>query len=46
MNGVGTVLLESVWLEEWKSGKMEKWENKKHFIFSHICLVGSGKVEK
>ena len=41
----------SVWLEGWKSGRiknggrMEKWEDRKDFIFSHFCLVGSGKVE-
>ena len=29
----------------WKSGRMEKWEDKKDFIFSPICLVESGKVE-
>ena len=25
---------------------MEKWEDKKDFIFSPICLVVSGKVER
>ena len=24
---------------------MKKWEDKKYFIFSHFCLVESGKVE-
>ena len=44
--------LGSVQLEEyWKSGRienskrMEKWEDRKDFIFSPICLVESGKVE-
>ena len=37
--------LGSVWLKEWKSGRiendgrMEKWENIKDFNFSHFCLV-------
>ena len=37
--------------EYWKSGiienskRMEKWEDRKDFIFSPICLVESGKVE-
>ena len=26
--------------------RMEKWEDRKDFIFSHSCLVGSGKVER
>ena len=25
-------------------GRMEKWEDKKYFIFPHLCLVG--KVEE
>ena len=30
---------------EWKiSGRMEKWEDRKDFVFSHVCLVG--EVEK
>ena len=30
---------------EWKiSGRMEKWENKKYLVFSHVRLVG--RVEK
>ena len=43
--------LGSIWLDGWKSGRIEncgmmkKWENRKYFIFSHFCLVGSGKVE-
>ena len=42
--------LGSIWLEGWKSrriengGRMEKWKDKKYFIFSP-CLVGSGKVK-
>ena len=42
----------SVWLEEWKSGKIkngerkEKWENRKDFNFPSFCLVGSEKVER
>ena len=44
--------LGSVWLEGWTSGRiencerMEKLEDRKDFIFSPLCLVGSGKVEK
>ena len=40
-----------VWLEEWKSGRiengemMEKQEDRKNFNFSHFCLVDSEKVE-
>ena len=26
-------------------GRMEKWEGRKYFNLSHICLVGSGKME-
>ena len=39
-------------MEEWKNGRienggrMEKWKDRKDFIFSHSCLVGSGKVER
>ena len=39
-----------VWLEKWKSGRiengewMEKWEDQKDFNFHYLCLVG--KVEK
>ena len=30
---------------EWKiSGRMEKWEDRKDFVFFHVCLVG--EVEK
>ena len=42
----------SVWLKEWKSkmiengGRIEKWNDRKDFIFSPICLVNSGKVEE
>ena len=45
------ILLRSTWLEGWKSwriengGRMEKREVGKDFIFSHSCLVVSGKVE-
>ena len=41
----------SVWLKEWKSkriengGRIEKWNDRKDFIFSPICLVNSEKVE-
>ena len=44
--------LKSVWFEGWKNGRIEncgmieKWENRKDFIFSHFCLVESGKVEE
>ena len=38
------LLLGSVWLEEWKSGRMEKWEDRKDVVFPHVCLVGG--VEK
>ena len=42
----------SVWLERSKSkmiendGRIEKWENKKYFNFSHFCLVESGNVDR
>ena len=35
-----------VWLEEWKSGRMEncgrmeKWEDGKYLVFPLVCLVG------
>ena len=35
--------LGSVWLEEWKSGRMEKWENRKDLVFPHVCFVGGVK---
>ena len=31
-------------MEEWKNGRMEKWEDRKDLIFLHLCLVG--RVEK
>ena len=32
-------------VEGWKiSGRMEKWEDRKDLVFSHVCLVGG--VEK
>ena len=40
----------SVWMEEWKSGRMEncermeKWEDEKYLVFPFVCLVGG--VEK
>ena len=43
--------LQCVWLEEWKSGRIEndrrieKWEDRKDFNFPPFCLVGSEKVE-
>ena len=43
--------LGSIWLEGWKSWKIEngerveKWEDIKNFDFSHFCLVESEKVE-
>ena len=46
----GVIHLRFVWLEEWKSERienserMEKWENRKDFNFSHFCLVRSEKV--
>ena len=36
--------LGSVWMEEWKSGRMEKWEDGKYLVFPLVCLVGG--VEK
>ena len=28
-------------MEEWKSSeRMEKWEDRKHLVFSRVCLVG------
>ena len=45
------LLLESVWLEEWKSrriengGRVEKWEDIKDFNFLFSCLIESEKVE-
>ena len=45
------VTLGSVWLEEWKSRRiengerMEKWEDRKDFNFFPFCLVESGKVK-
>ena len=30
-------------LEEWKSERMEKWENKKYLVFPRVCLVGEMK---
>ena len=34
------MLLGSVWLEKWKSGRMEKWKDRKYLVFPHVCLVG------
>ena len=45
------LLLGFVWPEEWKSKmiengrRMEKWEDRKDFNFSHFCLVESRKSE-
>ena len=42
--------LGSVWMEEWKSGRMENcgrmkmWEDGKYLVFPLVCLVGG--VEK
>ena len=42
--------LESVWMEEWKSGRMEncgrmeKWEDRKYLVFSRVFGWRSGKV--
>ena len=36
--------LGSVWMEEWKSGRMEMWEDGKYLVFPLVCLVGG--VEK
>ena len=27
-------------MEEWKSGRMEKWEDEKYLVFPLVCLVG------
>ena len=41
--------LGSVWMEEWKSGrmencgKMEKWEDEKYLVFPLMCLVGGAE---
>ena len=43
-------LLGSIWLEEWKNGRlencgrMEKWEDRNYLVFPLVCLVGG--VEK
>ena len=26
-------------MEEWKIGRMEKWEDRKYLVFPHVCLV-------
>ena len=31
-------------MEEWKSGRMEMWEDGKYLVFPLVCLVGG--VEK
>ena len=31
-------------MEEWKSGRMKKWEDEKYLVFPLMCLVGG--VEK
>ena len=31
-------------MEEWKSGRIEKWEDRKDLVFPLVCLVGG--VEK
>jgi len=42
--------LGSVWLEEWKSERienekgMEKWDDRRDLVFFHLCLVG--RMEK
>ena len=47
MNQIKT--LGSIWLEEWKSENVEnkevieKWEDKRELVLSHMCLVG--KIE-
>ena len=44
------ILLGSVWMEEWKSGRMENcermemWEDGEYLVFPLVCLVGG--VEK
>ena len=30
----------------WKSGRIEKWEDKKDLVFPHVCLVGGVKKWK
>ena len=41
--------LRSVWLEEWKSWRIEnrkgidKWEDRRYFSFFHLCLIGVKK---
>ena len=30
--------LDFVWLKEWKSGRMENWEDRKVLDFPHVCL--------
>ena len=41
--------LGSVWMQEWKTGrmencgKMEKWEDEKYLVFPLMCLVGGTK---
>ena len=27
-------------MEEWKSKRMEKWEDRKYLVFPCVCLVG------
>ena len=45
------ILLRSIWLEGWKSwriengGRIKKSEDREDFNFFPFCLVGSGKVE-
>ena len=34
----------SVWLEKWKSGRMEKCNDRKYLVFPRVCLVG--RMEK
>ena len=37
-------VLWSIWLEEWKSGRMENWwEDRKYLVFPCMCLVGGMK---
>ena len=33
----------SIWMEEWKSGRIEKWEDGKYLVFPLMCLVGGVK---
>ena len=42
--GILLLFLGSVWLEEWKSERMEKWEDGKYLVFPRVCLVG--RMEK